>query len=98
MLGLTAMLSAGRYRVQSNRESGFGRFDLALVPRDTANPGVIMEFNVADAPENMEAKAKEALAQIEAKSYTAELTEAGVGEIWCYGIAFCSKEVCIVRE
>lgn len=95
MLGLTAMLSAGRYQVQSNRESGFGRFDLALIPRDHANPGVIMEFKVADTPEDMEVRAQEALQQIEEKAYDAELKAAGVDMIWRYGIAFCGKQVCI---
>ena len=99
MLGLVAMLAIGRrYEVKSNRESGYGRFDLALVPRDTANPGVVMEFKVADSPEAMEAKAQEALAQIEEKAYITELKEAGVKDIWRYGIAFCGKQVYIARD
>lgn len=99
MLGLVAMLAIGRrYEVKSNRESGYGRFDLALVPRDTANPGVVMEFKVAETPEDMETKAQEALAQIEEKAYTTELKESGVENIWCYGIAFCGKHVYIARD
>ena len=98
MLGLTAMLSAGRYQVRSNRESGYGRFDLMLMPRDKANPGVIMEFKVAETPEDMEAKAREALQQIEEKAYATELETAGVNDIWRYGVAFCGKQVCITRN
>ena len=99
MLGLVAMLAIGRrYEVKSNRESGYGRFDLALVPRDTANPGVVMEFKVAETPEDMETRAQEALAQIEEKAYTTELKESGVENIWCYGIAFCGKHVYIARD
>lgn len=98
MLGLVAMLAIGRrYEVKSNRESGYGRFDLALVPRDINNPGVVMEFKVAETPEDMEAKAHEALAQIEEKAYTTELKAAGVENIWRYGIAFCGKHVYIAR-
>lgn len=98
MLGLVAMLAIGRrYEVKSNRESGYGRFDLALVPRDTDHPGVVMEFKVAETPEDMETRAHEALAQIEEKAYTTELKESGVENIWCYGIAFCGKQVYIAR-
>ncbi len=98
MLGLVAMLiGQGKYMIKSNRESGYGRFDLALVPRDTANPGVVMEFKVAETPEDMETRAHEALAQIEEKAYMTELEEAGVENIWCYGIAFCGKQVYIAR-
>ncbi len=98
MLGLVAMLAIGRrYEVKSNRESGYGRFDLALVPRDTDHPGVVMEFKVAETPEDMETRAHEALAQIEEKAYTTELKAAGVENIWRYGIAFCGKHVYIAR-
>lgn len=57
-----------------------------------------MEFKVADSPEAMEAKAQEALAQIEEKAYITELKEAGVKDIWRYGIAFCGKQVYIARD
>ncbi len=99
MLGLVAMLTDNKaYRVESNRESGHGRFDLALIPSDKVNVGVIMELKVADTPEDMEAKAQEALAQIKKKAYTTELTQVGVKDIWCYGISFCGKKVYIVRR
>ena len=99
MLGLVAMLiGQDRYKVESNRESGLGRFDIAIVPRDKANAGVVMEFKVADSPETMEAKAQEVLAQIEEKAYITELKEAGVKDIWRYGIAFCGKQVYIARD
>lgn len=98
MLGLVAMLYGGSYQVDSNRESGYGRFDLALTPRDKSYPGVIMEFKVAETPDSMEAKAQEALQQIEEKAYAANLINAGVKDIWCYGISFCGKQVHIARS
>ena len=70
----------------------------ALIASDKVNVGVIMELKVADTPEDMEAKAQEALAQIKKKAYTTELTQVGVKDIWCYGISFCGKKVYIVRR
>lgn len=98
MLGLVAMLYGGSYKVDSNRESGYGRFDIALTPRDKAHPGVIMEFKVAETPEGMEARAQEALQQIDKKAYATDLINAGVKNIWRYGISFCGKQVHIARS
>ncbi len=82
MLGLTVLME-GEYRVESNRESGYGRFDLAFFP---LHPGTEAE---------LEEKAREALQQIAEKEYTAELARQGVSELWSYGIAFCGKKVCL---
>ena len=99
MLGLVAtLIGQDRYTVESNRESGHGRFDIALVPRDVANPGVVMEFKVADKLEAMKTRAQEALQQIEKKKYTAGLKAAGVKDVWCYGVAFYGKDVYIARK
>ena len=92
LLGLSVFLE-GRYRVESNRESGYGRFDIAFFPLKDGAPGVILELKSAKSEEAMEEKAKEALRQIGEKAYIAELSRQGVEEVWKYGIAFCGKKV-----
>ena len=92
MLGLSVLLE-GEYRVESNRESGYGRFDIAFFPLKDGAPGVIMELKSAKSEEVLEEKAKEALHQIEEKAYLAELDRQGVKEVWKYGIAFCGKKI-----
>ncbi|MBR4694688.1 MAG: AAA family ATPase [Selenomonadaceae bacterium] len=94
MLGLTVLME-GEYRVESNRESGYGRFDLAFFPLNQGTPGVILELKAAKSEEDLEEKAKEALEQIAEKEYTAELSRQGVREIWRYGIAFHGKKICM---
>ena len=92
LLGLSVLLD-GEYRVASNRESGYGRFDIAFFPLKDGTPGVILELKSAKSEEAMEGAAKEALRQIEEKAYLAELARQGVKEVWKYGIAFCGKKV-----
>ena len=92
MLGFSVLMS-GSYRVASNRESGYGRFDIAFFPLKDGAPGVILELKSAKSEEAMEEKAKEALRQIEEKAYLAELSHQGVREVWKYGIAFHGKKV-----
>ena len=94
MLGLTVLME-GEYRVESNRESGYGRFDLAFFPLHPGTPGVILELKAAGSEAELEEKAREALQQIAEKEYTAELARQGVSELWSYGIAFCGKKVCL---
>ncbi|MBR2214957.1 MAG: AAA family ATPase [Selenomonadaceae bacterium] len=100
MMGLTVLME-GDYRVKSNRESGYGRFDIAFFPVNIASPGVILELKAAKgitAAEDLQPFAEEALKQIDNKEYIAELTEQGVKEIWRYGVAFSGKLVCLVGE
>ena len=92
MLGLSVLLE-GEYRVESNRESGYGRFDIAFFPLKDGVPGVVLELKSAKSEEVLEEKAKEALHQIEEKAYLAELDRQGVKEVWKYGIAFCGKKI-----
>ena len=91
------VLMEDEYRVESNRESGYGRFDIAFFPLKAGAPGVILELKSAKSEEAMEEKAKEALRQIEEKAYLAELARQGVKEIWKYGIAFHGKKVWLER-
>ena len=92
MLGFSVLLD-GKYRVESNRESGYGRFDIAFFPLKPGTPGVILELKAAGADEELEQKAKEALGQIAGKEYSAEFARQKVAEVWSYGIAFHGKKV-----
>ncbi|MDE7188483.1 MAG: ATP-binding protein, partial [Lachnospiraceae bacterium] len=101
VLGLLVELT-DRYIVTSNRESGFGRYDVMLEPRETAIKqgayAVIIEFKVQEEEEkDLSDTAREALRQIEEKCYQAELTARGIPEeqIRKYGFAFCGKKVLI---
>ena len=97
MLGITVWLER-RYTIRSNRESGYGRFDLACFPKQPALPGLILEFKAAEKEEDLEAAAGEACHQIEDKTYIAELEAAGVHDIWRYGVAFCKKHALVKKE
>ena len=90
------------YILNSNRESGYGRYDIMLEPIDKTNekyPGIVIEFKVINPrKENtLEETVAAALKQIEEKNYDAELVKRGVKEenIHHYGFAFRGKEVLI---
>lgn len=90
------------YIITSNRESGFGRYDIMLEPIDKNNdkyPGIIIEFKVINSRKenSLEETVKAALNQIEEKNYDAELIKRGVNKenIHHYGFAFKGKEVLI---
>ena len=99
VLGLLVDL-AGDYTVTSNRESGFGRYDVMIEPKDTKkNPAFILEFKVYDRDDEPTLKdtVAAALAQIEEKGYEANLTAKGIPSenIRKYGFAFEGKRVLI---
>ena len=96
MLGFSVLMG-NSYRVESNRESGYGRFDIAFFPGREGTPGVILELKAAKSEEEMEGLAVEALRQIEEKSYVTELERQGVKAVWKYGIAFHGKKVWMER-
>ncbi|MDE7274609.1 MAG: ATP-binding protein [Lachnospiraceae bacterium] len=92
VLGMVVNL-AGRYRVLSNRESGYGRYDVMLEPVDKKEKAFIFEFKVLDEYDDelrLEDTVANALAQIEKKQYEAQLTAAGFApeRIRKYGFAF----------
>ena len=98
VLGLIVDLR-GRYQVRSNRESGFGRYDVMLEPIGPSDPAYVLEFKVHD-PDDEKTLADTvtaALAQIEAKGYDAELVARGIepARIHHYGFAFEGKRVLI---
>lgn len=88
-----------RYSVRSNRESGFGRYDVMLIPKNEKDNAVIMEFKVhdPDSEKTLEDTVKSALDQIREKKYDAELQEQGISQerIRHYGFAFEGKKVLI---
>lgn len=94
ILGLTALVIAD-YTIESNRESGYGRFDVALFPKNAQKWGIVLEFKVAQTIEELPAKADEALRQIQEKKYTETFNTRGIHRVWQYGIAFCGKEICV---
>ena len=91
VLGLMALLSK-KYKVLSNRESGYGRFDIAIFPEDKTKNGVIMEFKVAGTESDLSPTAEVALSQIDDMKYMAEFKNEGIDNVWKYGIAFCGKK------
>ena len=101
VLGLLVELE-DRYYISSNRESGFGRYDVILEPKDKNENAYIIEFKVYD-PEKekiLEDSVKNALVQIEEKKYATELIKRGIQaeNIRRYGFAFCGKKVLIGVE
>lgn len=93
-LGLLVHLRS-RYEVRSNRESGYGRYDVMLIPLDPTRKGVVIEFKAADKADarNLEAAADAALGQIEAMRYEVELKERGIRDIVKIGIAIAGKSI-----
>ena len=89
----------GRYSVQSNKESGYGRYDICLITQNHTDPAIILEFKVhePDEEKTLEETVASSLAQIEEKKYDAELINAGVKKenIRHYGFAFEGKKVLI---
>lgn len=98
VLGLMVDLSE-KYSITSNRESGFGRYDVCLEPIDKNSPAYILEFKVHDPDEEktLEDTVKNALKQIKDKKYDASLFKHGINasNIFHYGFAFEGKNVLI---
>lgn len=99
MLGLLA-IGESNYDIRSNRESGLGRYDIQLIPKKSALPGIIIEVKAADKDAGVELSklAQTALKQIDEKKYDTELCAQGVNDIIKYGVAFKGKNVEIVTN
>ena len=83
----------GEYITKSNIESGLGRYDFLIEPKNKSKRAYIMEFKSTDSIEKLEEISKEALKQIEDKKYDVSLKQNGIKEITYIGIAFCGKEI-----
>ena len=83
----------GEYITKSNIESGLGRYDFVIEPKNKAKRAYIMEFKATDNIEKLEEVSKEALRQIEDKKYDISLKQNGVKDITYMGIAFCGKQI-----
>jgi hypothetical protein len=85
------------HEVKSNRESGYGRYDISIIPRDPCKTGYVIEFKTMDMEEGetVETASESALKQIEAKKYETELVERGIKNIKKLAIVFSGKEVSV---
>ena len=83
----------GEYITKSNIESGLGRYDFLIEPKNKSKRAFIMEFKSIDSVEKLEEVSKEALKQIEDKKYDVSLKQNGIKEITYIGIAFCGKQI-----
>ena len=83
----------GDYITKSNIESGLGRYDFLIEPKNKNKRAFIMEFRSTDGLEKLEEVSKEALQQIEDKKYDISLKQNGIKEITYIGIAFCGKQI-----
>ena len=97
VLGLVVSLSK-THTVHSNEESGLGRYDVMLIPKDTAKLGIVLEFKVAKSDLDLEESAKEALEQIHKKDYATKLNQQGILNILKIGLAFSGKKVAMASS
>ena len=99
VLGLVALMD-NQYKIRSNRESGDGRYDISMFPRDSKFPGIIMELKWdKDLNENeLDSLSADALHQINEKGYDTEMRDVGIADIIKCGIAFSGKRVKIRTE
>lgn len=92
ILGILVYLN-DRYEVKSNRESGYGRYDIMVIPRTPDRLGIIIEFKKALGKESLEEAAQRAIEQIQQKNYVREMRDRGVKDILLLGIACRGKEL-----
>ena len=104
MLGICAIMN-NLYRVDSNKESGYGRYDIQLSPFDKNLPGIIIELKVIknDVSEEMmekelEKSAQDALNQINRKQYITAMKQEGIRSFFKIGVSFYKKQVHLVSE
>ena len=97
MIGLVGFLM-GRYEIISNNESGYGRYDLAMIPIKSNENAYLMEFKISKTEKGMSTKAQEALKQIDEKKYDTRLKARGIKNILKIGIAFYGKSVKVASK
>ena len=92
MIGIFIILANDYIRL-SERESGYGRADLVLEPKNKTNPAYIFEFKVVNNEDELENYAKTGFEQIKEKEYDVELKNRGIDKIICVGVAFYRKKL-----
>ena len=99
VLGLCVILD-NRYEITSNRESGTGRYDIALTPKIGNLPGILIELKAAKdvSAEQLRQLAQEALTQIEEKQYDTVMKARNISPVFKYGVAFSGKNVEIAKK
>ena len=90
ILGMSLFLDRDYY-VNSNKESGLGRYDVIIEPKNKNNRGFILEFKVVKEEVDLDKVSKEAIEQIINKKYDTQLKERGIKDITLVGIAFFKK-------
>ena len=90
ILGMTLYLDRDYY-ITSNKESGLGRYNVIIEPKNKNNRGFILEFKVAKSEKELEKVSEEAIEQIINKKYDISLKERGIRDITLIGIAFFGK-------
>ena len=90
ILGMTLFLDRDYY-INSNKESGLGRYDVIIEPKNKNNRGFILEFKVVKDEENLDKVSKNAIKQIIDEKYDTQLKERGIKDITLVGIAFLKK-------
>ena len=95
MIGLVGFLM-GKYEIISNDESGYGRYDLAMIPIKSNEKAYLMEFKISKTKKGMEERAQKALKQIDEKKYDTRLKARGIKNILKIGVAFYGKEVKVI--
>ncbi len=110
MLGLAAGLDQNQYELKSNRESGGGRYDIAIIPKDISKPAIILEIKSISPPkvsgqkssENSDdilmKEAQKALEQINRNQYAIEIVQRGIANIVKIGLAFSGKKFQVASE
>jgi hypothetical protein len=98
LLAWAVLLSGSGYRISSNRESGYGRYDLCVTNVDVNVPAIIIEVKKADSFADMPKTAEKAVQQIKDKKYNAEILRKGIKSCRHIGIAFFQKECAVVSE
>jgi hypothetical protein len=99
MLGLTACIDAEKYTIDSNKEAGFGRYDIIIAPKDPNKLGIILEIkSVGNNMSNLKIAAEEALMQIDTKKYEKTILFKGVKSYLKIGVAFSGKELSIAHH
>ena len=98
VLGL-CVITDNRYYIASNRESGEGRYDIQLMPKDISKPGILIELKAdKKSSDDLKSLAQTALQQIYDRKYDTEMTAKGVKTIFKFGVAFSGKNVEVISE